>query len=199
MQSLQLKKIVCVFDKALDAKAAEVLWKQEKFKNIIIRRGVFHTICNLLSTIGKRFQDAGLRDLCVESGVIAEGSVSGVDGRPEVKNRAVRLHKLVYEARDEACMKGFLPWLEKNPFKGHTPSGWNTEEHQQLPQQCVSGNLFKSDGEESCTHTLKLFQVYLETLRDEHNLSAFGCHTWTWLRSCWTWFEPPEKATGCFT
>ena len=39
---------------------------------------VFHTICNLLSTIGKRFQDAGLRDLSVESGVIAEGSISGV-------------------------------------------------------------------------------------------------------------------------
>jgi hypothetical protein len=26
---------------------------------------------------------------------------------------------------------------------------------------------------ESCTHILKLFQIYLETLRDEHNLSAF--------------------------
>ena len=36
--------------------------------------GVFHIICNLLSVLGKRFQDAGLRDLCVASGVIAEGS-----------------------------------------------------------------------------------------------------------------------------
>lgn len=32
----------------------------------------------LLGIIGKRFQDAGLRDLCVESQVIVEGSVSGV-------------------------------------------------------------------------------------------------------------------------
>jgi hypothetical protein len=108
MQSLQLTTIVCVFDQALYAKAAEITWKHtDKFKNIIIRMGVFHTICNLLSTIGKRFQDAGLRDLCVESGVIAEGSISGVmEGRKY--NRAVRLHKLVYEALMRLAWKGFI-------------------------------------------------------------------------------------------
>ena len=71
MKTLELKEIVCVFDQALYAKAAEITWKHDdKFKNIILRMGAFHTICNL-STIGKRFQDAGLRDLCVEAGVIA--------------------------------------------------------------------------------------------------------------------------------
>ena len=78
MQSLQLQNIVCVLDQALYAKAAEIVWKHEKFKNIVIRMGVFHTICNLLSIIGKRFQDAELRDLCVEAGVLAEGSVAGL-------------------------------------------------------------------------------------------------------------------------
>ena len=64
--TVELKEIVCVFDQALYAKAAEITWKHDdKFKNIILRMGAFHTICNLLSTIGKRFQDAGLRDLCV--------------------------------------------------------------------------------------------------------------------------------------
>ena len=37
--------------------------------------GVFHTAFTLLSIIGKHSQDAGLRDLCVEYGVIIEGSV----------------------------------------------------------------------------------------------------------------------------
>ena len=98
METLELKEIVCVFDQALYAKAAEITWKHDdKFKNIILRMGAFHTICNLLSTIGKRFQDAGLRDLCVEAGVIAEGSITGVmEGRKY--NCAVRLHKIVYEA-----------------------------------------------------------------------------------------------------
>jgi hypothetical protein len=98
MESLQLTQVVCVFDQALYAKALEILWKHlDIFKDIIIRMGVFHTICNLLATIDKRFQDARLRDLCVESGVIAEGSIAGVmEGHKY--NRAVRLHKLVYEA-----------------------------------------------------------------------------------------------------
>ena len=42
-----------------------------------------------MSIIGKRFQDTGLKDLAVESGVIAEGSVEGVlEGKRY--NRAVR-------------------------------------------------------------------------------------------------------------
>ena len=45
---------------------------------VLLRLGTFHTIFNLLSIIGKRFQDAGLRDICTESGIIAEGSVSSV-------------------------------------------------------------------------------------------------------------------------
>ena len=95
---LQLSAIVVVFDQPIYAKAMEIKWKHSvHFRDIIVRMGMFHTICTLLGIIGKRFQDAGLRDLCVESQVIAEGSVSGVmEGRKY--NHAVRLHKLVYEA-----------------------------------------------------------------------------------------------------
>ena len=55
---------------------------------------MFHTICTFLSVIGKRFQDAGLRDVITESGVISEGSVFGV----RTYNRAIRFQKLMYEA-----------------------------------------------------------------------------------------------------
>ena len=75
--------------------------------------GVFHTACTFLSIIGKRFQDAGLRDLAVESAVVAEGSVSGVmDGHRY--NRGVRFHKLMYEALMRLVWKGFIPWLQEN-------------------------------------------------------------------------------------
>ncbi|PIK43759.1 hypothetical protein BSL78_19394 [Apostichopus japonicus] len=112
MRSLQLKNIVCVFDQAFFSKAIEIVWKhQDRFSKIIVRLGVFHMICSLLSIIGKRFQDAGLRDLCVESGVIAQGSIAGVmDGHKY--NRSIRLHKLVYEAFMRLAWKGFLPWLK---------------------------------------------------------------------------------------
>ncbi len=54
---------------------------QEQFKDIILRMGLFHTTCAFMATIGKQFADAGLRDLCVEAGVIADDSVlEVVDG-----------------------------------------------------------------------------------------------------------------------
>ena len=74
-----------------------VVWKHDDFKDFIIRMGDFHLTGNFLSTISKRFQDAGLMELCVEAGVVAEGSISGVmEGRQY--NRSMRAHKLVYEA-----------------------------------------------------------------------------------------------------
>ncbi|KAG0725964.1 hypothetical protein GWK47_004497 [Chionoecetes opilio] len=57
------------------------------------------------------FGDAGLRDVAVESGVIAEGSINRVlEGKQY--NRAVRLHKLMYEALMRIIWKGFQVWIE---------------------------------------------------------------------------------------
>lgn len=77
MQDLSLKEIVCVCDQALYVKAAEITWKHHnKFQNIKAW-GIPHHL-HTDGNIGKCFQDAGLRDLSIESGVVAEGSVSGV-------------------------------------------------------------------------------------------------------------------------
>ena len=98
-KELLLEAIVVVMDQALFAKAAEITWKQkELFPNILLRMGTFHTICNALSILGKRFRDAGLKDICIEAGIVAEGSINGVlDGKHY--NRAVRVHKHIYEAQ----------------------------------------------------------------------------------------------------
>ena len=72
---------------------------------------MFHTICNFQGIIGKRFRDAGLRDLAVESEVIAEGSVDNVlDGHQ--CNRGIRLHKLVYESLQRLAWKRFQDWID---------------------------------------------------------------------------------------
>ena len=86
-------KAPTVHGSALYAKAAQLVWKHtSKYANIILRMGTFHTTMTLLAIIGKWFQDAGLRDTCIESGIIAEGSVSDVLGGI-MYNRAVRVHK----------------------------------------------------------------------------------------------------------
>ncbi len=114
IEELYLDSIICVFDQALYAKAAEIKWKYpERFGKIILRLGAFHTTCTLLAIIGKRFRDAGLRDLCIEANIIAEGSISSVlDGK--MYNRGIRTHKLIYEALLKLAWKSFKPWIECN-------------------------------------------------------------------------------------
>lgn len=174
MRSLQLKTIVCVFDQALFAKAAEVVWKHPgKFEGIVLRLGVFHTICTLLATIGKRFQDGGLRDLCVEAGVIADGSVAGVmDGRKY--NRAVRLHKLLYETFMRLAWKGFLQWLASN----HSDYMVHLEETlratSSLCEDVCQAAVREMMDSQCCDEIFKMFEVYLDYLRKENGpLSAF--------------------------
>ena len=68
-----------VMDQALYVKAAEIIWKHsDKYDNIILRLGRFHTICNMMSILGTRFQAVGIRDLCIEAGIIAKDSVNRV-------------------------------------------------------------------------------------------------------------------------
>jgi len=71
-----------------------VVWKQqEEFQSVALRIGSFHIACVLMSVIGKRFGDSGLRDLLIESRIIGNGSVNGVlEGKHY--NRALRTHKV---------------------------------------------------------------------------------------------------------
>ena len=63
--------------------------------------------------LGKRYQDASLCDLSIRSGIIAEGSVSGVlEGK--MYHRAVRVHKCVYEALMHLVWQQFSSWVASN-------------------------------------------------------------------------------------
>jgi hypothetical protein len=106
---LHLEAVVVVMDQALYAKATEKVWKhKDRFSHILLRLGIFHTICNALSILGKRFRDAGLKDICIEAGLVAEGSLNGVlDGKHY--NRAVRVHKYIYEAFMRLLWSEFIP------------------------------------------------------------------------------------------
>ena len=52
----------------------EVYWKhKELFVELVIMIGGSHLLLMLLGVIGSRFGDAGLRELAVQSDVVAEG------------------------------------------------------------------------------------------------------------------------------
>ena len=88
------KDVIVVFDQTIYAKALEIMWQnQQHFQRLVVRMGAFHIACAYLAALGKRFGDAGLSDILIESGVVAKGSVAGVlEGRHY--NRAVRTHKV---------------------------------------------------------------------------------------------------------
>ena len=63
---LNLLSIVCIFDQAIYAKACGIVWKRrEMFKDVVLMLGNFHLLMMFLRVIGKRFGDAGLKDLSV--------------------------------------------------------------------------------------------------------------------------------------
>ena len=70
MEALDQRHSVITFDLAIYMKAKEIQWRRpEEFKNTVIRMGGFHIALNFLSVIGKIFQDSGIEDLLIESGV----------------------------------------------------------------------------------------------------------------------------------
>ena len=59
--------------------------------------GTFHILLMSLGVIGARFKDAGLRDLCIQSEIVTEGSIDLVL-KGKLYNRAIRAHKMSFEA-----------------------------------------------------------------------------------------------------
>ena len=90
--------VMIVFDQAIYANANEIIWRrQEEMNRVVLMMDVFHIACTFSAVIGKRFGDAGLEDLIVEAEIVASGSVKKVlEGKHY--NRAMRMHKIVYEA-----------------------------------------------------------------------------------------------------
>ena len=109
-EQLRQESIVLVLDQAIYAKAQEILWKLEPsdpMSKVVVR----HTVGTFLAVLGKRFADAGLRDILVEADIIASGSVdAALDGKHY--NRAVRAHKVVTEALQRLRWQEFETWLK---------------------------------------------------------------------------------------
>ena len=97
METMGLKESVCVFDQVFYVKTPEITWKLDKLKNIIFRIVAFHTMPFETSYINHREEVSGCwphRLVCVESGVISEGSITDVmEGHKY--NRVGRLHNVV--------------------------------------------------------------------------------------------------------
>ena len=115
-ETLNLDVADLVLDHAIYCKALDILLKEgnESLKSFInLRMGGFHASCNFLAVIGKRFGDAGLKDLIIESGLLGEGSVFQIM-KGKHYNNAMRIHHAVVEAFTRKKIESFIEWLKQN-------------------------------------------------------------------------------------
>ena len=129
--------------------------------------GTFHTISNFLATIGKRFKDAGLRDVAVESAVIAEGSIKAVlEGRQY--NRAARLHKIIYETLQRLIWKGFYSWIDTNHSEDSQRLLETYNKFTDLQKTLTEEQFEHVFKNESCTIIFQLFNEYQNALGNDN-------------------------------
>lgn len=69
--------------------------------------GTFHTIMTFLAVVAARFKDAGLRDIVVQSGLVAEVSLNTMFTRSRAYKRAARVYKILYEAFSRMLFEKF--------------------------------------------------------------------------------------------
>lgn len=111
---LNLETVVLVMDQAIYSKAQMIRWGNAQFmERLVIRLGAFHTAMSFLACLGKRFRDAGLQDILIESEIVATGSVNGVLTGKHY-NRAVRSHKLMSDALQRMRLETYLHSLAED-------------------------------------------------------------------------------------
>ncbi|MES9950704.1 MAG: hypothetical protein ABW118_17235 [Candidatus Thiodiazotropha sp.] len=106
--SLEVGQQYCIvtFDLAVAKKAYSLVWQQPDFKNVIVRMGVFHTICSIFGALGKKMKGSGLSEIVIEAGVCASGSLDKVMSGKHF-NRALRVHKVMLEALERLLIQKF--------------------------------------------------------------------------------------------
>lgn len=111
---LNYEYIVVTVDQALYCKLLELRWSSEIYqKRVILRMGGLHIAMNYLRAIGQHMRDSGLSEIWIESGVLGAGSVEKVlEGK--AYSKAMRVHKLTYQALWRILMPRFFEYLEKS-------------------------------------------------------------------------------------
>ena len=153
IESLKLTSVVCIFDQASYSKAIEIKWKEkQKFNGCVLMMGMFHMLMMFMHILSKRFSAAGLRDILIQSGVIAKGSVDkALSGK--MYNRSVRLYKLAYEAitrklfNDIVLTKEEDDWVQANLEKLDFDAFWENEISQKMYNDFLDCREKMKDGE----------------------------------------------------
>ena len=72
-------KSVVTFNLTIYTKAKEIQWRRpDEFKHLVIRMGGFQIALHYLSVVGKKFEESGIADLLMESGLYGTTSTTAL-------------------------------------------------------------------------------------------------------------------------
>ena len=172
-QSVGQEYTIVTSDLGVAQKAFNIVWQNHvKFGKVIIRIGVFHTICSLFGAIGKHIKGSGFEDIIIEAGVCASGSLQKVMSGKHY-NRALRVHKLMLEALERLLYEAFINHEE------------STEALSDETQDAVNQLSVKPDSEKFANVTARedfrrLYHNY-STFKDSIRKGSFGKTAQFWI------------------
>ena len=108
-EKLGLIETDVVLDMAKYAKRVEVMMNPRYIdlkQFVVLRLGFFHTMFIFIAVIGKRFADAGLRDIVIEANLLGESSIDQML-KGKHYNNAVRILKYLYKAFERLMIDSF--------------------------------------------------------------------------------------------
>ena len=162
---------VVTFDLAVAKKAYSLVWQSpEEFSDVIVRMGSFHLTCAFMGALGKKMRCSGLEEVLIESGICASGSIEQVLTGKHY-NRALRVHKVVYEALERILLQVYES-LHGCLFD---EQGVTTLDH--LAKNPCKDNLLACLASESCNKSLDRYDEFKETVRQ----GALGKTAQFWL------------------
>ena len=150
------------FDEAIYCKAKEIQWRfSDEFADTVIRMGGFHIAMTFLAVIGKKYEESGLEDILIESGVYGSNSVVRLL-HGKAYNKGVRAHKLLLEALERIQWRSFSSWIENKNI-----SIENEAEIEKMLKECNSLSSIGNEDEliTSFDSLLKLIPPIVSVLR----------------------------------
>ena len=149
-----------------------------------------------LAIMGKRFADAGLADLLIESGVLGPSTVCSVLSGKHY-NRVVCAHKAAMEALFRTSWQKFEVRLNEHAKEGKTCTDCSIlldVLRKRNFKPIISRSFFTVLCLWNCTRHFIISVQFCSPL-----WISSGCHTWKWSKFFWCTYDQCEWLTGSYT
>lgn len=107
-RKLQQPYAFVTMDLAAAKIAYDIVWSSgDRFKDVVIHLGPFHTICSYMGSLGKMMTNSGFEDAVIEANICASGSINQVLSGKQY-NRAFRVHEIMLSALERLLVREFF-------------------------------------------------------------------------------------------